>query len=391
MASYQARQRDPLLDQGTQAMLERRGRELLGIALVLFALAFAALLGSYSPNDPGWMVATEEPARNMLGRFGAAVSSTLIILIGRGAWSIPLILLAWGVRFILHRGGERALARIVFAVIAVALASAYAATLAAPSDWPHAFGLGGLFGDTVAGALVGVIPGSLGFGLKLLSILAFFGLVAMMLYVTGFDRAELRAIRWFLLTGSVMGYNAAMNAMGKGETVALTGAMRGARGLQERAAAHRASRSAETVHGGWDEPPVMGAAPALAAPAKPAAPLTRARSNIAILQALDKVTAETIRFEAPVGQPVRYKTLVFTVRACETTAADEPVQDYSAYILIDSQALPTPGKAAPPARQAFRGWMYARSPGLNPLQHPVYDAWLISCRTSAPAAPAPKR
>ncbi len=139
------------------------------------------------------------------------------------------------------------------------------------------------------------------------------------------------------------------------------------------------------------EIPVQEAPARKAAPAKPAAPLTRARSNIAILQALDKVTAETIRFEAPVGQPVRYKTLVFTVRACETTAADEPVQDYSAYLLIDSQALPTPGKAAPPARQAFRGWMYARSPGLNPLQHPVYDAWLISCRTTAPAAPAPKR
>jgi hypothetical protein len=138
------------------------------------------------------------------------------------------------------------------------------------------------------------------------------------------------------------------------------------------------------------EIPVADAEPKKVVPAKPAAPLTRTRSNVAILQALDKVTAETIRFEAPVGQPVRYKTLVFTVRACETTAADEPVQDYSAYLLIDSQALPTPGKAVPPARQAFRGWMYARSPGLNPLQHPVYDAWLISCRTTAPAAPTAK-
>ncbi len=139
------------------------------------------------------------------------------------------------------------------------------------------------------------------------------------------------------------------------------------------------------------EIPVQEAPAKKAAPAKPAAPLTRARSNIAILQALDKVTAQTIRFEAPVGQPVRYKTLVFTVRACETTAADEPAPDYAAYILIDSQALPTPGKAGPPARQAFRGWMYARSPGLNPLQHPVYDAWLISCKTSTPAAPAATR
>ncbi len=258
MASYQARQRDPLLDQGTQAMLERRSRELLGIVLVLVALLFAGILGSYSPDDPGWMVATEEPARNMLGRFGAAISSTLIILIGKGAWSIPLILFAWGMRFILHRGGERALARIVFAVIAVALASAYAATLTAPAGWAHGFGLGGLFGDTVAGALVGVIPGSLGFGLKLLSILTFFGLVAMLLYVTGFDRAELRAIRYFLLTGSVMAYSAAMTGMGRGGAAALSGAVRGARGLQDRAAAHRAARGTEAAPDGWEEPPVMG-------------------------------------------------------------------------------------------------------------------------------------
>jgi S-DNA-T family DNA segregation ATPase FtsK/SpoIIIE len=270
MASYQARGRDPLLDQTTQAMLERRGRELLGIGLVILGLIFTLMLGSYSPDDPGWMVATEEPARNILGRFGASISSTLIILIGKGAWTIPLILLAWGGRFILHRGGERALSRVVFAVIAVALASAYAATLTTPSDWPHAFGLGGLFGDTVAGALVGIIPGSLGFGLKLLSVLAFFGLVAMMLYVTGFDRAELRAIRYFLLTGSVLAYSAAMNAMGKGGAVALSGAVKGARGLQDRAAAHRAARSADVAHGAWEEPPVLGGAPAplAAAPAR---------------------------------------------------------------------------------------------------------------------------
>ena len=44
MASYQARQRDPLLDQGTQAMLERRGRELLGLILVLVGLGFTLIL-----------------------------------------------------------------------------------------------------------------------------------------------------------------------------------------------------------------------------------------------------------------------------------------------------------------------------------------------------------
>lgn len=113
-------------------------------------------------------------------------------------------------------------------------------------------------------------------------------------------------------------------------------------------------------------------------------PLKRTRYGVAILQALDKVTAETIRFEAPVGQPIRYKSLVFTVRACELTAPDEPAPDAIAYLTIDSQPQARPGRPTPPPRQAFRGWMYAASPGLNPLEHPVYDAWLVSCRAAAP-------
>jgi len=118
---------------------------------------------------------------------------------------------------------------------------------------------------------------------------------------------------------------------------------------------------------------------------KPAAPKPRVRGGAAIIQAIDKVTADTLKFEAPVGQPIRYKTLIFTVRACETTAADEEQPDSAVYMTIDSQPKAAPGRAAPPPRQVFRGWMFASSPGLNPLQHPVYDAWLISCRAAAPA------
>ena len=82
MASYQVRQRDPLLDQGTQAMLEKRGRELLGLFLVVLAFAFVLMLGSYSPEDPGWMVASDKPIANTLGSYGAAIASTLIIIGG---------------------------------------------------------------------------------------------------------------------------------------------------------------------------------------------------------------------------------------------------------------------------------------------------------------------
>lgn len=118
------------------------------------------------------------------------------------------------------------------------------------------------------------------------------------------------------------------------------------------------------------------------------APIRRARYDVAVLQALDKVTAETFKFEAPVGRPVRWKGLIFTVRACERSAPDEPVDDAIAYLTIDSQPRPQPGRPTPAPRQAFRGWMYASSPGLNPLEHATYDAWVISCRANRPAPSA---
>ena len=110
----------------------------------------------------------------------------------------------------------------------------------------------------------------------------------------------------------------------------------------------------------------------------------RERYAVAVLQAVDKVTAETIRFEAPVGQPVRYKSLILTVRACEHTAGDEPTEDTVAYLTVDSQPKPQAGRPAPGPRQVFKGWIYASSPGLSGPEHPVYDAWLITCRTATP-------
>ena len=130
--------------------------------------------------------------------------------------------------------------------------------------------------------------------------------------------------------------------------------------------------------------------PVATTPAKPPEPAKRQRYTIAILQALDKVTTETMRFEAPVGQPIRYKTLIFTVRACETAAADEVAPETAAYVVVDTQPKAQAGRVAPPGRQVYKGWMYASSPGLNPLQHPVYDAWLIACKQSAPVAPPAK-
>jgi hypothetical protein len=134
----------------------------------------------------------------------------------------------------------------------------------------------------------------------------------------------------------------------------------------------------------------VAAAPPAPTDAKPAGvPVRRARYDVAVIEALDKVTAESLRFEAAVGRPIRYKSLVFTVKACERSAPEEPIDDSIAYLTIDSQPRPAPGRPPLAPRQTFKGWMYASSPGLHPLEHAVYDAWLITCRAAAPPiAPA---
>ncbi|KKL17064.1 hypothetical protein LCGC14_2489290, partial [marine sediment metagenome] len=149
--AYQTRGRDPLLDTNMAEAIEKRGKELLGLVLIVMGLMAAMMIGSYTPDDPNWMVATDAPAQNWLGRMGASLSAPLFMIVGWGAWSVAAILLAWGARFALHQGEERAMGRLIFAPIAVALCAIYGATLTPDSNWlqTHSFGLGGLFGDTV--------------------------------------------------------------------------------------------------------------------------------------------------------------------------------------------------------------------------------------------------
>jgi DNA segregation ATPase FtsK/SpoIIIE, S-DNA-T family len=102
--AYQTRQRDPLLDSETQAILERRGCELIGLALLGTGLAVALMLGSYSAEDPSWMSATDEPARNVLGRIGASIASPLVVIAGLASWGLAALGVVWGLRLLLHRG-----------------------------------------------------------------------------------------------------------------------------------------------------------------------------------------------------------------------------------------------------------------------------------------------
>ena len=119
----------------------------------------------------------------------------------------------------------------------------------------------------------------------------------------------------------------------------------------------------------------------MAAPPQPAGPPgRRQRRRVAIVEAVDKVTAETMRFEVEVGgRPVRFqKTLIFTARACEVSAPDERVEDSIAYLEVSIQPRGLLQSAEP--RQIFRGWMFASSPAVSGLQHPIYDAWVVGCK-----------
>ena len=89
------------------------------------------------------------------------------------------------------------------------------------------------------------------------------------------------------------------------------------------------------------------------------------------LQALDKVTARVTVVEGAVGQDARFQTLSIRVLACHSREPDE-VPDAAAFLEISDSRM----GAAP----VFRGWMFANSPGVNMLEHPVYDIRVLECR-----------
>jgi len=198
--AYQTRQRDPLLDDRTQAALTRLGQQAIGFALLGLGVALAALLFSYAPDDPNFMAATDAVPQNLLGRFGASVAAILMMIMGYGAYLLPVIALAWGLRFLILLGHERVVGRALFIPIAVALASIYAASFSPPEMWVHSFGMGGLFGDTILGAVLNTLPVAPQTGLKLLSAAAFVTGVMLTLYVLGVSRAEFGwGIRFLIL------------------------------------------------------------------------------------------------------------------------------------------------------------------------------------------------
>ena len=183
--AYPTRGRDPFLDAATQAFLERRGVEALGLIILAVGVAFALALASYAPEDSAWISAGGPEIKNWLGQIGAIVAAPLIKIMGLGSWGIPLTFAAWGLRLIAHIGAERMLMRLVYAPIFWALCALYAATLTPISSWSHSFSMGGLFGDTVLFMILQLLPGSVTLGANIVALVL--GTLVLILggYVTG--------------------------------------------------------------------------------------------------------------------------------------------------------------------------------------------------------------
>jgi hypothetical protein len=97
---------------------------------------------------------------------------------------------------------------------------------------------------------------------------------------------------------------------------------------------------------------------------------------VALLEGLDKITARVSKFEAPVGAPVQFGTLAIRVRDCEKSPPEDTPES-AAFVEIDETR---PGEVR---NRVFSGWMFASSPALSALEHPVYDVTLLDCRAAS--------
>ena len=108
----------------------------------------------------------------------------------------------------------------------------------------------------------------------------------------------------------------------------------------------------------------------------------RIKHPIAVFSGLDKITGRTIAFEAALGETVQFGSLQITDRACYTRPATEAPQTIS-FIEVDEV------DADKKYKRVFSGWMFAASPGLHGIEHPIYDVWLTGCRGGHEAEPSP--
>jgi hypothetical protein len=96
---------------------------------------------------------------------------------------------------------------------------------------------------------------------------------------------------------------------------------------------------------------------------------------VAEFTGLDKITGRTITFDVLIDETVQFGALRVTARVCHTQPPTEPART-TAFVEVDEITL------ANKLQRIFSGWMFAASPGLHAVEHPVYDVWLVDCKVT---------
>ena len=104
----------------------------------------------------------------------------------------------------------------------------------------------------------------------------------------------------------------------------------------------------------------------------------RLDNRIAVFAALDKVTARISQRKVPLNSTDEFGSLKITPRVCHSRPPDEQPKT-TTFVEVDEMLLNGQQK------RLFTGWMFAESPGLHAVEHPVFDVWLIGCEGSTEA------
>jgi hypothetical protein len=103
-------------------------------------------------------------------------------------------------------------------------------------------------------------------------------------------------------------------------------------------------------------------------------PTQKIDNTRAVFAGLDKITGRIISFDAAIGETVQFGALQVTARVCYTRPPTEATNT-DAFVEVDEVTLQGEIK------RIFNGWMFAASPGLHAVEHPIYDVWLTDCAT----------
>ncbi|MEM5473209.1 DUF2155 domain-containing protein [Hoeflea sp. AS60] len=116
-----------------------------------------------------------------------------------------------------------------------------------------------------------------------------------------------------------------------------------------------------------------------------AAPANAARieNPVAVFSGIDKITGRITTFDVYVGETVQFGALQVTPRVCYSRDETEPPKT-DTFVEVDEITLDRK------IRRLFTGWMFADSPGLNAVDHAVYDVWLKDCKQESDV-PAPEK